>query len=59
MIPPGGRRKAASLLYVYPAEGQVIESSDHVVSSLLFEIAIRLKGLFEQIGDEVGNLKLA
>ena len=59
MIPPGGRRKAASLrLHFEPPQRSFGQPLDHLVRPLFLEVAARVPRLFDEVGDQVGDLEL-
>jgi len=59
MIPPGGRRKAASLrLDLYPAQREFGQLLDQLMRALLFKVTVRVLGLLDKVCDQIGDLKL-
>ena len=59
MIPPGGRRKAASLrLDLYPAQREFGQLLDQLMRALLFKVTVGVLGLLDKVCNQIGDLKL-
>ena len=60
MMPPGGRRKAASLrLHLYPAQRALGQFLDQLMGALFFQVTIGVLGLLDKVGHQVGDLQLS